>query len=587
AARAPSAAAPPARGWQPVSLPDSWTRRWPGYDGVVWYRLRWQRGCAAPVAFALDYLNMAGAFYVNDQLLWRDVSLVEPFSRSWNMPRYARLPDALVHPGSNTLTVAVSGLAAYSPGLGTVTLGTPATVYPVYRREHLLRRTLSLVTVTTALTLTVFFCVLWLMRRRETIFGWFALMMLAWCVYALNLVVTAPSPFATTHGWERVMSLALIVFASSFVVFAWRLLGQRRPRLEGGLWAAALLQGAVLLLAPAAYLGPVRTVLSVASVSLFLAGCIQVLVAALRRRGGGEVGILAVCMAGFIGMGVHDLLVFLDVLDSNLYYSALGAQLLVVSMALVLAGRFARSMRRIEGFSAELEATVARTREELRRTLEHGHALAIENAHMSGRLALARDLHDGLGGTLVGAIARIEHGGAAAPPAQWLALLKDLREDLRQVIDANTSHTTPVPTTPEEWLAPLRSRYGQMCEETGIAAAWEVPAAWPRPLTPLQALALTRVLQEACTNVLKHSQARTLRVCLDAAPEGVLRLAVEDDGVGFEADPARQGSGGVGLASMAERMQRIGASLDIHSRPGGTRLVVLLPAPAHAACNRS
>ncbi len=34
--------APPAEGWAPVTLPDSWATRWPGFDGVVWYRLTWQ-----------------------------------------------------------------------------------------------------------------------------------------------------------------------------------------------------------------------------------------------------------------------------------------------------------------------------------------------------------------------------------------------------------------------------------------------------------------------------------------------------------------------------------------------------------------
>lgn len=36
----------PAQGWEPVTLPDLWTRRWPGYDGSVWYRIDWERGCA-------------------------------------------------------------------------------------------------------------------------------------------------------------------------------------------------------------------------------------------------------------------------------------------------------------------------------------------------------------------------------------------------------------------------------------------------------------------------------------------------------------------------------------------------------------
>jgi hypothetical protein len=52
---------------------------------VVWYRLSWQGADPRqPVALLLDYLNMAGAVYLNGSLLMRDTSLVEPLTRAWN-----------------------------------------------------------------------------------------------------------------------------------------------------------------------------------------------------------------------------------------------------------------------------------------------------------------------------------------------------------------------------------------------------------------------------------------------------------------------------------------------------------------------
>ena len=63
----------PAAGWMAVTLPDTWTDRWPGHDGAVWYRIDWERGCAAgtapaaaaalPVALGLDGMNMAGEVF--------------------------------------------------------------------------------------------------------------------------------------------------------------------------------------------------------------------------------------------------------------------------------------------------------------------------------------------------------------------------------------------------------------------------------------------------------------------------------------------------------------------------------------------
>ena len=92
-----------------VKLPDFWATRWPGFDGVVWYRLSWQQARAdTPIAALLDYLNMAGAIYLNGTLLNRDTNLAEPLTRARNTPRYLLLPAALLHQGTNTLLVRVS-----------------------------------------------------------------------------------------------------------------------------------------------------------------------------------------------------------------------------------------------------------------------------------------------------------------------------------------------------------------------------------------------------------------------------------------------------------------------------------------------
>ena len=106
------ASARPAAGWVPVTLPDTWTLRWPGRGGAVWYRIDWDRGCGtgaaeaaalSPVALGIDGMSMAGEVYSNADLLWRDASLVEPLSHSWNMPRWWLLPASSLHEGVNTV----------------------------------------------------------------------------------------------------------------------------------------------------------------------------------------------------------------------------------------------------------------------------------------------------------------------------------------------------------------------------------------------------------------------------------------------------------------------------------------------------
>ena len=112
--------------WRPVTLPDDWAR-WPGHTGKAWYRIDWRCDGAsrAPAALALESIIMAGEVYANDDLLWRDASQSEPLSRSWNMPRYWRLPESAMRDGVNTIWVRVAGVAGQHPGWGRCTWASP------------------------------------------------------------------------------------------------------------------------------------------------------------------------------------------------------------------------------------------------------------------------------------------------------------------------------------------------------------------------------------------------------------------------------------------------------------------------------
>jgi signal transduction histidine kinase len=86
-----------------------------------------------------------------------------------------------------------------------------------------------------------------------------------------------------------------------------------------------------------------------------------------------------------------------------------------------------------------------------------------------------------------------------------------------------------------------------------------------------------RIAQEALQNALRHAKAEHVDVRLHAE-NGRLRLAVTDDGIGFDpADPALRARR-LGLTSMEERARALGGSLTIESRPGeGTTVALEVP----------
>jgi signal transduction histidine kinase len=93
--------------------------------------------------------------------------------------------------------------------------------------------------------------------------------------------------------------------------------------------------------------------------------------------------------------------------------------------------------------------------------------------------------------------------------------------------------------------------------------------------------ALYRIVQEALTNVVRHSRAKNVRIQLGRDAAGALHCGIHDDGVGFDVVTllARKERGGLGLIGIRERLNAVGGTLQIRSETGwGTELRIEIPA---------
>jgi signal transduction histidine kinase len=95
-----------------------------------------------------------------------------------------------------------------------------------------------------------------------------------------------------------------------------------------------------------------------------------------------------------------------------------------------------------------------------------------------------------------------------------------------------------------------------------------------------------RIVQEALTNVLRHSGARNVVVTLSQMADG-LEMTIDDDGQGIDREISRfdaASTRGLGIIGMRERVQALGGTFALESRRGGgTRVAVHLPSVAAAA----
>jgi signal transduction histidine kinase len=193
------------------------------------------------------------------------------------------------------------------------------------------------------------------------------------------------------------------------------------------------------------------------------------------------------------------------------------------------------------------------------------------------RSRLARELHDSVTQALYSvnlhaeaaslALAAGNQEVVAASLQKLQVMTREAMLDLRMLI-----FELHPPILKEEGLAAaLRARLATVETRAGLQTELHVEGEEGLPLAMAEELFWIAV--EAFNNVLKHAKARKVTVRLSISG-GRVRLSIADDGLGFDPDTPRRQSG-IGLRTIAERVERIGGRLDLATAPGrGTTLTV-------------
>jgi signal transduction histidine kinase len=197
------------------------------------------------------------------------------------------------------------------------------------------------------------------------------------------------------------------------------------------------------------------------------------------------------------------------------------------------------------------------------------------------KAGLARELHDELGGLLVGArmdISWVEQRLAGADPGITQRLQR-VQQNLSAGVDLKRriiEELRPTLLDNVGLLAALRWQIKETCGGGGIKCTESYPDQEP-DLTSEGAIALFRIAQEAFTNIIKHSAAKSVDIALSVDANAVI-MQISDDGRGI--GPGRvTATGSHGLASMRHRVRALGGRLDVISpASGGTTLLVQIPA---------
>ena len=211
----------------------------------------------------------------------------------------------------------------------------------------------------------------------------------------------------------------------------------------------------------------------------------------------------------------------------------------------------------------------------------HRLAARMSEAQETERRRLAIELHDRVGQNLTALGINLNIVRSLLPQDQMPRLgpkldtaMSLLEETIERIRDVNSDLRPPV-LDDYGLLAALRWFCQRFTERTGLETVVQGREPHPR-LEQMAEIGLFRIAQEALTNAAKHARATSVVVQYEE-DRGVVRLAISDDGVGFDPSTYRSSERrpGWGLIGMQERAEAVGGRLRIESRPGaGTRVLV-------------
>lgn len=217
---------------------------------------------------------------------------------------------------------------------------------------------------------------------------------------------------------------------------------------------------------------------------------------------------------------------------------------------------------------------------ERRKYQQRLHRAEQERALERERARIAQDLHDDLGSSL----ARISLLSSLAKqdkenPEQVLAHVTKISQsadDTVRALEEIVWAVRPDSDSLQSLVEYIAHFSNELFEGNGTRCRLDLPHDLPAlPLPPEIRHNIFLVVKEALTNVLKHADAKEVRVQAKATRQA-LEIAVQDDGHGFEPGGAMSPGRHDGLENMRRRAEAMGGTLTVDSTPTGTkvRLVV-------------
>lgn len=480
----------------------------------------------------------------------------------WNHPYLIPLSSSLLKPGANEIVIHAESGRNHSLGIGTIAVGSHNALGAHYESQYFFRidapKTLNWI----MLLLSVFIFIMWLGRRQEMELLWLSLTGVFWFVRNYHF-------FAETVPIEPLLFQQISYYSIYFAVavtlaFCAEFLKLRHRRL---LIITMLGIGVLLSLSRLVLTATNRTDMASSLLTIALFGSFLLILAhhAWKSRSS-ESWLLLILLSIASLTGVHDIGRIPNIdwwTGAGFHFQPYIGFFLFLVFMLSLARRFLSALSLVEETNLHLERSVKEATDALAASQQAQRQMEVERALETERERLMREMHDGIGSSLVTALAVARQ---RKDPASTIKTLQRAISDLKITVDS----LAPIEGDVVTLLANLRHRMEQELAQAGITSIWQVqdcvPLDW---MDAGHSLHLLRLLQEALSNVLQHADASSITLSCKSSllhSKPGLLISIIDDGIGF--NPA-DSNGSKGLVFMHQRAAILNGTLTIKNADSG------------------
>ncbi|WP_369424306.1 ATP-binding protein [Leptothrix ochracea] len=490
------------------------------------------------------------------------------------------LPAPLLRQGINHLDVRIIGTALPSVAareraatLGPVRIDTYNMLRTLDLRHRLLHDTVPK-SLAAAVGVIGLITLLLTPLSRLPYLGTFGLAAMGWCLleFLARGVGSAWLPFDPGLNLNNDLLLALSItpVAVAGSLFLLRYCGARSRRLERLLWLQSLVPALGMLIGPRTQLHAVTEAWTWLLV-LEVAAALSLFLMRAWRLSRVDFWVLASGLLTLAGLASVDVLLRPGAMSAWPAHTAVSAAFLAtfLGMSLRMIQRLKNTIKAAENLRKQLELRVQEISADMERNYGQMAELRVEQVTARERKRIAADLHDDLGAKLLTIVHTSESDRIST-------LAREALEEMRLSVRGLTGKPIQMADAVGDWRSEAKSRLSH----GNIELIWLSPDDLlmdDRKMSARAYVQTTRILREAISNLLKHSQASQCRISIQVESND-FELTIADNGRGIPVELDGRLDRGHGMSTMKGRAKQLQGQCLVESAPGyGTTIRLTLP----------